>query len=149
MTVKELSQLYFLNREIEMATRRLAELEAQATSISCNMSGMPGGGGGPSSKVELMAAEIIDLQAIIYAKKMQCIHEQQRLERFIAEVPDSLVRQIMALRFVNGLPWSQVAYSIGAGTSSDSVKKACYRYLRASEPKVVPNVPNVCDTLLP
>lgn len=33
MTLKELSQLYYLNREIEMDKRRLQELEAQA--VSC------------------------------------------------------------------------------------------------------------------
>ena len=30
MTLKELSQLYYLNREIEMDQRRLRELEARA-----------------------------------------------------------------------------------------------------------------------
>lgn len=36
MTLKELSQLYYLNREIEMDQRRLRELEAKA---------LPGGPG--------------------------------------------------------------------------------------------------------
>lgn len=132
MTTKELSQLYYLNREIEMDERRLNELEMKSTSISCNMSGMPSGGG-PSRKIENLVAEIVDLKTIIAAKQLQCIHERNRLERYIAEIPDSLTRQIMTLRFINGLPWSQVAYSIGGGNTEAGVKKNCYRYLKASE----------------
>ena len=41
MTLKELSQLYYLNREIEMDKKRLLELEARAVSCSSDLSGMP------------------------------------------------------------------------------------------------------------
>jgi hypothetical protein len=37
MTLKELSQLYYLNREIEMDRRRLAELEARASGSSAQI----------------------------------------------------------------------------------------------------------------
>lgn len=42
MTKAELSQLFYLNREIEAEKRRIAELEAKATNISANVTGMPG-----------------------------------------------------------------------------------------------------------
>lgn len=132
MTNKELSQLYYLNREIELDEKRLRELEAESTSITCNMSGMPSGGGA-SSKVEKIVAEIVDLKAIIAAKQIQCIHERQRLERYIADVPDSLVRMVLTLRYISGLPWSQVAFSIGGNNTEESVKKICYRHLHSSE----------------
>ena len=46
MTMKELSQLHWLNVEIDRDKQRLAELEARAASPGGpNMSGMPGGGG--------------------------------------------------------------------------------------------------------
>ena len=41
MTLKELSQLYYLNREIEMDKKRLLELEARAVSCSSDLSGCP------------------------------------------------------------------------------------------------------------
>lgn len=41
MTKKELSQLYFLNREIEEQQRRLSELEAVAESCTATITGMP------------------------------------------------------------------------------------------------------------
>ena len=41
MTLKELSQLYYLNREIEMDKRRLQELEAKALPGAQVFTGMP------------------------------------------------------------------------------------------------------------
>ena len=45
MTLKELSQLYYLNREIEMDQRRLRELEARALPGAQVITGMPHGTG--------------------------------------------------------------------------------------------------------
>lgn len=129
MTVKELSQLYYLNREIDMDRRRLAELEDLATSFSVNMDGMPHASG-YGDKIARCVADIVDLKAIIAAKQQQCLYERKRLERYIADVPDSLMRQIMTLRFIDGKHWYQVAMEIGGGNTEDSVRMACYRYLR-------------------
>ena len=130
MTLNELSQLYWLNREIEMDQEGLAELEAKATSISSpNLSGVPGGSNHFDNKIQRYVADIVDLQMIILAKQQQCIHERNRLERYIATIPDSLTRQIFTLRFVNGLPWLQVALHIGGNNTEASVKMTCYRYI--------------------
>jgi len=56
--------------------------------------------------------------------------ERNRLERYIASIDDSLLRQIFTYRFVNGLAWEQVAACVGGGNSAGSVKMACHRYLR-------------------
>lgn len=129
MTVKELSQLYYLTHEIEADQRRLDEITRLACTPSTpNLTGMPHGINN-SSKVERMTAEMVDLQAIIAARQIQCIHERARLERWISEIPDSLTRQIFHYRFVECLRWSQVASQIGAGNTPDRVKKICYRYI--------------------
>ena len=133
MTLNELSQLYWLNREIEMDQERLAELEQKATSVSSpNLSGVPGGSNHFDNKIQRYVADIVDLQMIILAKQQQCIHERNRLERYIATIPDSLTRQVFTLRFINGLPWRQVAAHIGGNNTEDSVKKTCYRYIDKS-----------------
>ncbi len=132
MTLKELSQLYYLNREIEMDQQRLEELRAKASAPgSPNYDGMPKS---PSyeNRLERYIAEIVDLEAIISAKITQCIHERNRLERYIADIPDSLTRQIFTLRFINGLSWLQVAYSIGGNNTEQGVKMICYRYIKNS-----------------
>lgn len=131
MTIKELSQLYWLNREIEADQHRLEELKIQAQSVSSpNMNGSPRRGSQEASRIEACVAEIIDMQAIISAKQQQCIYEKSRLERYIASIPDSLTRMIFTYRFINGLSWLQVAHHVG-GNSEDSVKKICYRFLKS------------------
>ena len=129
MTLKELSQLYYLNREIEMDKRRLHELEAEAVSISPNLTGMPRSPG-VSDKVGRYAAEIADLKGIIEAKIQQGTYERNRLERYIMDIDDSLLRQIFTYRFVNGLTWDQVAAHIGGGNNEGNVRMLCYRYLK-------------------
>jgi len=130
VTLKELSQLYYLNREIETDKQRLEELRAKVSGASgINITGMPGGGNS-ENQLERYIAEIVDLEGIISAKLTQCMHERNRLERYIAEIPDSFTRQIFTLRFVNGLSWVQVAHSVG-GNTADSVKKVCYRYVKS------------------
>lgn len=133
MTLKELSQLYYLNREIEMDQQRLEELRTKASAPgSPNYDGMPKS---PNyeNRLERYIAEIVDLEAIISAKITQCVHERNRLERYIADIPDSLTRQVFTLRFINGLTWLQVACSIGNNTEQ-SVKMICYRYIKNGKP---------------
>ncbi len=132
MTLKELSQLYYLNREIETDKKRLEALRAKTSAPgSPNYDGMPKS---PTyeNRLERYIAEIIDLEAIISAKITRCIHERNRLERYIADIPDSLTRQIFTLRFINGLSWLQVAYSIGGNNTKQGVKMICYRYIKNS-----------------
>lgn len=130
MTLKELSQLYHLNREIEIDQERLAELEYQARSpAAANLTGDKVQGGKQESRLERYVLEAADLRAIIEAKQLQCIHERNRLERWISDIPDSLLRMIFTLRFINGLSWYQVSVHIGGGNTEASVKMACYRFL--------------------
>lgn len=132
MTLKELSQLYYLNREIEMDKRRLQELEVKALPGSQVLTGMPHTPG-VKDKVGEYAAEIADLRGIIEAKHQQCLYERSCLERYISSIDDSLTRQIFTHRFINGLPWEQVAACIGGGNNAGNVKMVCYRYLKQHE----------------
>lgn len=128
MTLKELSQLYHLNREIELDKKRLEDLRYNSIPSGNNQYD----GAGRFDRTGRIAAEIADIEAIISAKIQQCIHERNRLERFINNIDDSLIRQIFTLRFINGLTWLQVSLCVGGGNTEDSVKKTCYRFLKKS-----------------
>ncbi len=130
MTIQELSQLYHLNREIEQEKHRLQELEAAATNTAVKISGLPHVKG--MSGKTAIAAQIADCKAVIEAKVQLSVVEYNRLNRYIANVQDSLTRQIMALRFVNGMSWNQVAMSIGGGNTADGVRMLISRYLKNS-----------------
>lgn len=133
MTIRELSQLYRLKGEILLNQRHLAELEAQRDASSAQIDGMPHGQGPKKSKVEKLAVEIADLKNLIHAKQIRCVRERRKIERYIQKIPDSLTREIFELRFVDGLSWDDVASEItdlqDVDTTSDAVKKRCYRYL--------------------
>lgn len=139
MTLKELSQLYWLIKEIKMDEERLRELESSAMSVSAQViTGMPHGPRSNRSPIEAITAEIIDLKTIIAAKQIQCVHERARLERYIASIDDSLTRMVFTARFVEGKTWADVADAIG-GNTEDSVKKVCYRYLNREQEDVCTN----------
>ena len=129
MNKKDLSQLYYLNREIEEQQRRLQELEDLATSCTSHITGMPRGTDWPD-KIAKYAAEIADLKSLLDLNLKKCFYELNRLNRFIASVEDSEMRLIFALRYVNGLSWEQVAASINVCATEDSVRMRHNRYLR-------------------
>lgn len=137
MNEKELSQLRFLNREIEREKKRLAELEAAAAGVSVNIKGLPHIG--MAADKTTIAAEIADCKAVIEAKVQACIAEYNRLNRYIATVDDSLMREILMLRFVEGLSWEDVAYNLGGRNKAESIKKRYFRFLKKN--KVVPVCP--------
>jgi hypothetical protein len=112
MNKKELSQLYWLNREIEEQQRRLDELECLATSCTSRVTGMPRSPG-VVDKLAMYAAEIADLRGLIDCNLKKCFYELNRLNRYINSVEDSQIRMILSLRYINGLTWQQIAFSIG------------------------------------
>lgn len=158
MTVNELSKLYWLNREVELNNKQLAALEAEIERdrqeldalrrsmdglTASKLDGMPRGTD-VHSPVENTVEHILKLEealqrkhealvnltARISARQTLIILERDRLEQYIESLDDPYMRQIFTLRFVNGLLWEQVAASMGEGFVADSLKKACYRYLR-------------------
>ena len=130
MTLHELSQLYYLKREIEMDKQRLAELRFAAASPSApNITGMPKGTS-LESTLEQKCERVFRLEAIIAAKIARCEREREKLEKYISDIPDSLTRQIFTLRFIRGYTWRQVANRCGGYNTPDGVKKRCQRYLR-------------------
>lgn len=158
MTVKELSKLFWLNREIEWSQRELTKLESELERdtarlkvlrasldgmASPKLDGMPHGSD-VSSPVENTVEqimkleealrkkhdELVNLTARISTRQTLAILERDKLERYIAEVDDPYMRDIFRLRFVNGLPWIQVAASLGRADTWKSIKDNCYRYLK-------------------
>jgi len=129
LTKKELSQLYYLNREIEEIQRRIAELEALATGCTVRITGLPKTQG-LSDRIAEYVAEIVDLKCLLDLDLKKCFYELNRLNRYINSIEDSQMRLILSLRYINGLPWEQVAASISYSLSGESVRKAHDRFLR-------------------
>ena len=72
MTIKELSQLYYLKREIEHDRERLGRLRLQMGAVSSPLCGA-GSLGEKTSRTERIVTEIIDLEKSIEKKSNYCI----------------------------------------------------------------------------
>lgn len=129
VSLKALSQLYYLTHEIEQLEDRLERLRAKANPSISNTTGSARGGKDQHSKVEGLSVEIANLEGIIRQRKREAIAERVRLETYISSIPDSLTRMIFSLRFVECLRWDDVAARIGGNTTVGSVKTCCYRHI--------------------
>lgn len=131
MDKKELSQYHWLKREIEADEQRLNRLRDKASSPKTSkISAMPHGGS-PGSATEAIVAEITDLEAIIAAKQIQCIHQRQMIERFICSLPDSLTRMVFTYRCIDGMTWREVAAAMGHKMSEENARQIFHRTMRA------------------
>lgn len=131
MTLKELSQLYYLNREINYDRERLGKMRDAVLSISPTTGGSTVSGGvDKPSKIEKLTAEIVDLENEISDKILECTRERKKIELYISGINDSRIRLLFKLRFIDCLSWAAVAYKMGGGNNAQSVKKTCYRFLK-------------------
>ena len=110
MTEKELSGLYFLNRETERLQKDLEELEYSVGVKSVVLSHSPKGK--RRFDISDLAVEIADLKAIIQLNLLKIQRERARLERYIGGIDDPEVRLIFRLRHINGMTWEGIGYEI-------------------------------------
>ena len=129
MTKKELSQLYWLNREIEEEKRKLHELEAAASGCTASITGLPHVMGA-YDKIGDLAILIAEQRDLIDLKVRQSVIEYNRLNRYIADVEDAQMRMILSLRYVNGLSWQQVAFHMGQEGDGSTQRKQHDAFLR-------------------
>ena len=129
MTLRELSKLYYLKKTIEHDALRLAELNSRLQPGSMNIDGMPRN---PNTKnlLEEVVPLIIEAKKRIEEEQEQFIREQIKIEQYIRSIDDYQIRLILLYRFVDLMPWNQVARKIGGNNTEDGVKKACYRFLK-------------------
>lgn len=69
------------------------------------------------------------LENKLLKRKKELIELQEEGNSFIEGIEDSLVRQIITLRYIEGLNWYEVADRIGENSTSESVRKIAERYL--------------------
>lgn len=131
MTKKELSQLYYLKKEIRQLEQRIKELETAATGCSTKITELPHGTG-VNDKIGSYAAQIADLKSLLDLNLKKCFYESNRLDRYIESIKDLLLRQIIFYRFENHMSWGQIERAIGDNDNSESLRKKLYIYLKSS-----------------
>lgn len=127
MTLRDFSQLLYLRKEIMVEQKRLEELEK---AIEIQKISLP-----DIRDICLQSADNETLDEIERCKQLiercmkKSIQEYKKLIIYISNIDDSMIRQIIFLRFIQGHTWVQVAAEIGGGNSPDSIRMMVKRYL--------------------
>lgn len=133
MTKSDLEQLTLLNAEIARDLERLQELHALLTGSTSSISGLPHIGLlRTNDKIGDFVSMIEVLKQEIRERVLESATRYVQIWAYINAVHDPLVRQIIALRYIDGLPWQQVANKIGGGLSADHARIILDRYLAAN-----------------
>ena len=118
MTKKELTQLYYLNREIMHDTEELVNLKIENR-------------GTAETEWEKRKERMIrKREKELVLKIRSCTELRDKVKGFIDAIDDSLVRQVLHYRYSKCMTWRQVAYVIGGRNTEESVRKIAERYLK-------------------
>ena len=129
MTSRELKNLYYLKKEIKEYHQCLYLCQLQISNCSTKITGLPSGKGS-SDKIGNYAAQIADLKALLDLNLKKCFYEFNRLNRYIEEVEEPLIKQIMIYRFEHQMSWMQIEKAMGGKNRAESLRKKLYRYLK-------------------
>lgn len=111
MTVFELEQLRPLRGEIRMHDKQLKNLEREYEAAH-------------------WPEKVQEVREIIEGQRRRCAAQLESLERWLAAVPDDFMREVLTLRYSDGLTWKNAAIKLGGGNNSDNFRILVSRYLR-------------------
>lgn len=127
VTKEELSQIYYLNKELRMWQKELESLECQSLLRGQQLTGMPFVPG-TSDKTGDIATTIADIKNIIIGKQAEIQIQKKKIMTYIEQIEDSCMRQIIFYRCVSCMSWNNVAQEIGGNNTEDSVRMAFNRF---------------------
>lgn len=125
MTRGELSQIYWLNKELKMWQEKKRECEYKAYPSGINNENEGMRGSGTSDKTGNIAAEIADITQIIDGLLARIQYQIRKVYKHIDTIEDSQLRQIVQYRCVDCMNWVQVGHHVGI--SAEACKMIFYR----------------------
>lgn len=99
-------------KEVRRLKRRKARFEDMAHSLGANLSGMPSNHN-RTSKVEYAACELVQLQRDVEERLAELVLLMAQATRIIRMIPAAKHRQLLELRFIDGLDWADVSKELG------------------------------------
>ena len=114
MTKERLRQYQQLKREKDMLEEKLVELESAMTSPRIQkLDGMPQGQHQGGSLMDLLVEQHLALKAM-YASKLRELNDTLLdIETAIESLTDATERNLMRLRYIDGLRWEEVTVFVG------------------------------------
>lgn len=147
------AKIEYLEREIPRLEQEIQEIE-NGLIVKDKVRGGMGGWqtftieGIPFVDLEEKTAKLVMKRNLLITRREMVKSLEERVENqineveaFLAGIDDSVIRQIVHYRYVEGMPWSKVADRIGGYNTEGSVKMMFKRYLEGMKnDKVVTNV---------
>lgn len=113
MTKEELKGYVETKREIKIIKEKIEDLECKKTSIkSMIIDDMPKAEPTKDRLLELIG-EIEELIDLYNEKQIRLIREQMKIENCIDKLEDSIDRNIMRLKYIEGYTWERICVTIG------------------------------------
>lgn len=129
MTIAELNSYYLLEDAIRDTKERIAKIEAKLCGSSAfDTSGVPKNPT-PRNHTEDNLIELAYLKTELAEQVKEYEMMKVHIERYIARIPDLLIKRIMEKRVLEHKSWMVVADELGGGNTRHSVKKMYYRYI--------------------
>ena len=123
MTREELSQIYYINKEIVMWEKELEHIREASLMKSKEITDMPFANTNETGDpVAELAMKMLDIEMIIVGKKKELEYKRMEILKFINDVDDSMLRMIIKYRCIDCLSWNNVAAKIGGGNTEDSCR---------------------------
>ncbi|APH24760.1 RNA polymerase subunit sigma-24 [Clostridium botulinum] len=135
MDKEQLKQLRYLKTEIEAIKKQIDNLEYTMAIDKVKGSSSHFPYVQRSFTIEGVDYEEYNRKTIRLRKKLsrrisELMDLVEETNEFIEGIEDSLTRQIISLRYINGLTWEEVAANVGGGTTTESVRKVAERFLK-------------------
>lgn len=111
MTVEELSELYYINKEIEQIQKELHDLKNKNFFKNSILSDMPKGG----ERLDEFVTYVDDVRTLenmlqYSLKKLQ--YKRKQVENFIDNIENAELRLIIRLRSINGMKWDDIGREV-------------------------------------
>lgn len=129
-TEKELNQLHYINKEIEVLKKQLDELKSRSLLKSQEITGMPHGSS-TSDKTAQIAVAIREIEELYEIKLRELYLVRGRIERYINTLEDSELRLIVRLRCINNMFWEDIGAEMGMDRRTASRKY--YKFIRETK----------------
>ena len=130
MTRKDLSKLYYLNKEIEMWHAELEKLEARSGYETSSITDAPKRRGKQTSLTEQRMLSVARCKTKIDVLMLKAQKAQEETLDFIDTIDDPLMRQIVMYRCVHLHGWKKIATLMGGFSSPESLRNTYSQYMK-------------------
>lgn len=128
MTLEILTRYYELEKKIREYEETARSLRAAAESTTSRLSDMPKSRY-VDERLSRYIALIIECEKKIEMMRPVAESRRKKVTRYVNGIEDMFVKSVISLRFLEIMPWGDVAEAVGGGNTDDTVRMAVQRHM--------------------